>query len=760
MALEDEGCYEFGRFRLDPAQQRLWADGKAVALTPKAFDTLLLLVRNSGRLVTKEELLHAVWPDVVVEEATLTQNVFRLRRALGDAGETSRYIETVPKRGYRFLAPVRTAPPSPSEPRSAVVSPTVIVTLSLLLAASLLAAYWYGHRVPVLTDRSSVVLADFTNATGDSVFDDALRQAITVHFQQTPFLTVVSRDRVSAALKLMRRAPDERLVAAIAREVCQRTGSRVLISGAISKLGTHFVIGLNASSCDNGDLLASEQVEAEAREKVLSRLADACTRIRAKLGESLASIQKYGVPVEQATTGSLEALQAYSRANRLPRGPNAIPLLKHAIQLDPNFVAAYSTLGGIYTDLGEYEAASNCYQKAYELRERLTEREQLQATADYYARVIGDLTKANETYRIWQQVYPRDAIPYNDLAYNYELAGEYDQELAQAVLANHIDPGLAAPYVHLMFSYAALGRVQDARFAYQQAEAHDLDDYPYTHFMMYQLATVADDAIEAQRQLRWSEGKPETEAWMLSFQSDAEAYAGRLRKAQALSARASQFLSEAGQTESAALVKLNAAWREAEYGMCGPARAAAIPSADEPATQGTRIVAALVLARCGDAAHALAIVDDIKRRATGNTLLNGYWFPTIQALVDLNRKDPRSAVLHLSVAIPYELGIPEPTIEEAAPFLPAYIRGRAYLLLHQGREAAAEFQKLLAYRAITTNSPPSALTTLQVARAYYMEGDLNAARGKYQEFLTTWKDADRDIPVLADARSEFANLRR
>ncbi|HVN45748.1 MAG TPA: winged helix-turn-helix domain-containing protein [Steroidobacteraceae bacterium] len=758
MQQKNEGCYEFGPFRLDPSQQQLFANGEAVALTPKAFDTLLLLVRNSGRLVSKEELLRTVWPDVVVEEATVAQNIFRLRKVLGEDADGSPYIETVPKRGYRFRAQVHTVTSPPPQARAAV-GPRPALVAALALVVALGAIYWRAHRANLPpTDKSKVVIADFDNTTGDAVFDDALRQAVTVEFEQTPFLSVMSRDRLSAELKLMRRAPEERLTPAVAREICQRSASAVLVTGTISKLGTHFVLGLDASDCRSGDLLASEQVEAETREKVLSRLADAGGRIRARLGESLASIQRYDIPVERATTASLEALQAYSRAVRLPGGSDVIPLLQHAIELDPGFAAAYSTLGGIYTDLGEYQAASDCYQKAYQLRERLTEREQLHATADYHAGVVGDLDRANETYRIWQRNYPRDAIPYNDLAYDLELAGQYEQELPQAVRANRNDPSLAAAYVHLMFSYAALGRMEDARGAYRQAIARNLEDYPYIHYMMYQLATVAGDAVEAQRQLEWSRGKLESEGWMLSFQADVEAYSGHRQKAQELSARASALLARVGRPESAALVKLDAAWRDAEFGDCPPARAAAEAALKDTPTQSEQVMAALLLASCGGSARAGDLLAQLRQNSAGNTLLSGYWLPTIQALVDLDNHDSRKALTDLRAATAYELGIPEPTVEEAAPFLPVYVRGRAYLLLRNGKEAAAEFQKLITYRAITTNSPLAALAPLQLGRALELQGDVAGARSSYQRFLSAWKDADPEIPALISARSEFAQL--
>jgi len=758
MLQEKQGVYEFGPFRLDPVQQQLFEDGKPVSLTPKAFDTLLTLVRNHGRLVSKEELLQTVWPDAFVEESTLAQNVFRLRKLLGDGTADALYIETVPKRGYRFIAAVQESHSAVLLQKAQSLRWLIIAGACFLCVAIILVTYRHFRPHPVLTEKDSIVLADFRNTTGDNMFDETLRQALAVEFEQSPFLNVLSRDRLSEQLKLMRRAPDDRLTEPVAREVCQRAGAVVLIAGSISMMGGHYVIGLNAENCQSGDSLGSEQAEAENREKVLTRLAGASAKIRAKLGESLASIQKYDIPIEQATTNSLDALKAYSQAVRLPYGPDIVPLLKRAIELDPSFAAAYSTLGGVYTDLGEYEAANGCYRKAYELRERLTERERFHATADYYAGVVGDLDKANETYRIWQQVYPRDAIPHNDLAYNLELTGQYDRELPEAILANHNDPSLAASYVHLMFAYAAMNRLQDAMGTYQQAEDRKLDDYPYTHYMMYQVATVQKDTAEMERQLAWSKGKPGVEGWMLSFQSDAEGFSGHLARSRELAARASESVRRAGQTESAILIQLNRAWREAEFGNFRGVGAEAASAVKEMPSRDVKIVAALVLARAGDDARAQSIADELERGSAGNVQLRGYWLPAVRAIVDINRQNPGKALADLASAEQYELGIPEPSIEEAAPFLPAYVRGQAYLLMRQGREAAAEFQKLIDYRGVTTNCPVAALAHLQLGRAFRLQGDTEKARANYQDFLNLWRDADADIPILKQAKAEYAQL--
>ncbi len=632
---------------------------------------------------------------------------------------------------------------------------SVAALIVVLIAGGL---YWRSGRSVKLTDKDTIVLADFTNMTGNPVFDETLRQALIVQLEQSPFLNVLPKEKVNEQLKLMGRAPGERLTEDVVREICQRASSTALIAGAISNLGNQYVISLKAVGCQTGDSLGSVQSEADGQEKVLKALNESSGKIRAKLGESLASIRKYDTPIEQATTSSLDALKAYSTAVRLPPGPNVVPLLKRAVELDPNFAAAYSLLGGIYGDLTEYEAATRCYEKAYALRDRLSEREKFHATADYYGGVIGDLDKAKETYEIWQQAYPRDIIPHNDLAYNFELVGQYERDLSESLIANRLDPSGAAPYAHLMYSYMALNRFEDARKAYQEAERRNPDDYPYIHFNMYLVAFAQKDSVEMERQIAWSKGKSRVEGWMLSYQSDTAAYSGHLQKARSLSLLATESANSSGQREASSLMQLNRAWRETEFGYFQPARQMAISATKQMPVRHVQAFAALVLARTGDNAEAQEIVDDLAHRYPADTQLNNYWLPSIRATIEINRKSPAKALTYLQSAAHAEVGLHEPFVEVAALFVPVYIRGQAYLLLRQGREAAAEFQKFSQYNGITANGPLAVLAHLQLARAYALQGDTSKAKAAYQDFLTLWKDADPDVPILKEAKAEYAKL--
>ena len=616
----------------------------------------------------------------------------------------------------------------------------------------------HSRKVRPLTDKDTIVLADFKNTTGNPVFDETLRQAVIVQLEQSPFFNVLSKSKVNEQLKLMGRGPDERLNEDVAGEICQRSGSTALMAGAISNLSNQYVISLRSVDCRTGDSLGSVQTEVEGEEKVLKALAEASRKLRAKLGESMASIQRFDTPIEQATTSSLDALKAYSKAVRLPPGPDVVPLFKRAIELDPNFAAAYSHLGNIYGDLTEYEAANQCYEKAYALRDRLSQREKFHATADYYAGVIGDLDRANETYVIWQQTYPRDVIPHNDLAYNLELLGQYERELSESLVANRLDPDFPEPYPHLMFSYAALNRLEEARKAYKEAERRNPDDYPYTHLIMYGLASAQRDSGEMERQIAWSKGKSGVEGWMLSYQSDTEASFGHLRKAQALSLLATESAKSSGEREASSLMQLNRAWRDTEFGYFQTARQIAMSAKKQIPSRHVRTFAALVLARAGDNAEAQAIADELAHRYPADTQLNGYWIPSIRATIELNHKNPNKSLTYLQSAVHGEAGFAEPFVEVTALFIPVYVRGQAYLLCGKGNEAAAELQKFSRYNGITMNGPLAVLMHLQLARAYAMQGDTVKAKVAYQDFLTLWKDADSDIPILKQAKAEYAKL--
>ena len=636
-------------------------------------------------------------------------------------------------------------------------------TTALVVAAALIAGglYWRSHQPAKLTEKDTIVLADFANATGDAVFDDTLKQALSVELQQSPFLNVLSEEKMQDTLRLMSRSPGERLTAEAAREVCQRTRGTAVLAGSIASLGSEYVLGLKAVSCGNGDQLAQEQVQAAKKEDVLGALGQAATKLRATLGESLSTIQKYDTPIIAATTPSLEALKAFSlgvKAINETSAVAAIPFYKRAIELDPNFALAYSNLGRVYGDLlVEPGLAAENLRKAFELRDRVSERERLDIAGAYYVGVTGDLEKAAQAFELWTQAYPRDGSPHNGLATIAEYSGQYEKLAAEELETIRLFPGSAVDHSNLMEAYIALDRLDEAKIIYRQALDHKLDN-PFLHDDMYAVAFLEADAEEMKRQTAWAAGKPGAEDLLLSAQSDTEAFYGRLAKARELSRQAVESARRSDKRETAALWQLNSALREAEFGNAGQARNGAKAGLAIAATRDVQIVAALTLARAGDIAHAQTISQELERQFPVNTTLNHYWLPTIRAYIEIHRGNPAQALKLLEAAALYDLAFPQPQFEEGGLLYPAYVRGQAYLFLHQGKEAAVEFQKFLDHRGVVINSVLTSLARYQLARALSLSGDSSGARKGYQDFFALWKDADPAIPILKEAKADYAKL--
>jgi eukaryotic-like serine/threonine-protein kinase len=636
----------------------------------------------------------------------------------------------------------------------------------LALAAGLLVALLVGinysrlRQSYRLTERDTLVLADFTNTTGDAVFNDTLKTALTVSLRQSPFLNVLSDDKSSETLKLMTRLPDTILTPELSREVCLRTGSKAYIAGTIAALGTEYVLGLKAVNCQSGEILAQQQITASAKEKVLDGLGHVASRLRGELGESLATVQEFDIPLEQATTHSLEALSQYTTGLRVQEQQGdvaSIPFCKRAIELDPNFAIAYNCLAKSYSNLAEYGLASESMQKAYNLRARASELERYSISANYYFTVTGELDKANRTFEEWAHAYPRDIHPLLALALNHNLVGEYEQAVAELQEALRINPDASSCYLNLMANYAALNRVKDATATYNAALSRKLD-HPLLHVNLYGVAFLRGDTAEMQRQLIWITGKAGLEDLLLSTQSDTEAYAGRFHIARDLSRQAADSASRNDKKETAAEWLLNAALREAETGSPQKARAQISTAMSLASSRDVRVLAALALARSGDAARAKTMADEVSRIAPANTLLNCYWLPAIRATLEVNRHHPDNAIRLLQAASPCELGEPNPQVQVGGTLYPAYVRGQAYLENGQGQQAVAEFQKLLDRRGVVQNFVLGALGHLELGRAYLATGDTAGARTQYQEFLKLWKDADPDIPILKQAKVEYAKL--
>jgi serine/threonine protein kinase/Flp pilus assembly protein TadD len=635
----------------------------------------------------------------------------------------------------------------------------ILVPAAMVAVAGLIASGIYFRSRPVapLTEKDTIVLADFTNTTGDPVFDEALKQALAVDLEQSPFLNVLSDRRTGETLRLMGRTPNDRVTREVAQEICLRTGSKAILAGSISRLGSQYVVGLEAVNCGNGDTLTKEQAEASSKEDILKALGNVASGQRTKLGESLASVQKFNVPIE-ATTASLEALKTFSMGVTTQRhkgDAEAIPFLRRAIELDPNFAVAYAVLGVSYANMSQPSLSSENLKKAYEMRERVSEKERLRISAYYYAFVTGELEKEAQTYQLWIQSYPRDDIPHGNLGSNFTALGQYEKSVAETQEAQRLEPNSVIGYANLGQNFLALNRLDDAKDMFEQALARKLDSGSLRSGMYY-LAFLRGDSAQMAQQLAWGAGKPGAEDPLLSAQSDTEGYYGRLTKARDYSRRAVDSAVRADSKETAALWQVNSAVREAEFGNVGAAKQDVSAALALAPGRDVKVLSALALARVGDTARAKAMIEQLEKSDPLNTVLKLYWLPTLKAAIELNGGNSAQAIVFLEAAAPYELGGPPPMAE--GTLYPAYLRGQAYLAAHNGSAAATEFQKLLDHRGIVINFPLGALAHLGLARAYALSGDTAKGKTAYQDFFALWKDADPDIPILKEAKAEYAKL--
>jgi serine/threonine protein kinase/predicted Zn-dependent protease len=634
----------------------------------------------------------------------------------------------------------------------------------LLTLALLVAVFFFvhsSHRTLKLTDKDTIVLADFTNTTGDTVFDDTLKQALAVDLEQSPFLNILSEAKARQTLREMTRSPGERMTQDLAREVCQRAGSKAYLAGSIAALGTQYVIGLEALNCASGDVLTREQVTAAGKEQVLPALGKAAAKLRNEVGESLSSVQKFDVPLEQGTTNSLEALKAYTLARKTAQEQgdvDALPGYRRAIELDPSFALAYASLGVNYYNLGQPSLAADYTKKAFDLRDRVTEREKFRITALYYALVTGELENAIQTYELWTQVYPRDDLAPGNLGSVCMALGQYEKAATETRELLRLEPTYVYGYTNLGQIYLALNRFDDARTTTEEAQRRKLEGTPL-HLNVYALAFFQGDAAAMKQQADWAAGKPHVEDWMLSLESETEAWSGRLGKARELSRQAVESARRSDEKETAALWQTNAAMREGLFGDAESARQnAAAAVALAPGSRDADAQAALAYALAGDAAHAQSLADDLTKRFPLDTVVQSVWLPTIRAQIETGRKNGTRGIELLEVAAPYELGMLTGSAANSCLY-PLYVRAQAYLSEQQGSAAAAEFQKILDHRGLLWNCATGALAHLGLARAYVLQGNTAKAKAAYQDFLTLWKDADPDIPILIAAKSEYAKLK-
>jgi eukaryotic-like serine/threonine-protein kinase len=646
-----------------------------------------------------------------------------------------------------------------------VIAPGVMVVVALTLGS-----YFYLHRAPKLTDKDTIILTNFTNSTGDAVFDDTLKTALSVSLRQSPFLNVLSDSQVANTLQQMTRPASSKLTPEVTRELCQRTSSKAYLAGSIGSLGSQYVLGLKAVNCQNGDTLAEEQVTAASKEKVLDALGETASKLRGELGDSLATVKKFDVPLAQATTSSLEALKAYSlgvKADSQNGAVAALPYDQRAIELDPNFALGYLALGLDYQDLSELGRASEYFTKAFQLREHTSEREKLFITANYYSAVTGELDKAAQTLQEEIESYPRESAGYNHLGLVLGSQGQYEKAAEITKQGQRLSPDQAAWYANLANYLLSLQRFDEARHQIDEAHKRKLDD-AILHNSLYAIAFLGSDSAAMTEQRQWFVAKPE-ESFGLALASDTEAYAGRLGKARELTEQAVDSAVRADSKENAAVWEANASLQQAAYGNAAEARLAATKALKlAPASQGVESEAALAFAMAGETARAQSFGQDLGKRFPLNTQIQSLWLPAIEAQLALNSKNPADALNVAQAASPLELGA-IPFVTNVSCLYPVYVRGEAYLAAGQASAAAAEFQKILDHSGIVWNCWTGALAHLGVARANALQSrtsqgaDADAARVRalaaYKDFLTLWKDADPDIPILRQAKAEYAKLK-
>jgi tetratricopeptide (TPR) repeat protein len=638
---------------------------------------------------------------------------------------------------------------------------TFLVSAAVVVIAALVAGGLYSRsrQSNKLTDKDTIVLADFENKTGDAVFDDTLKQALAIQLEQSPFLNILSDQKVNETLKLMKRNPGDRITQEMAREICQRTTSKALLAGSIASLGSHYLIALKAMNCRTGDSLGSAGEEAESREKVLTTLGEVASKLRGKLGESLASLQKYDKPLHEATTSSIEALQAYTQANRIwdEKGDQeALPYYKRAVELDPNFALARAELGLVCSNLGQADLASENLIKAYELRNRVSERERFSIESTYYLIATGELDKAVQVFTQDLQTYPNDEYARLNLSIAFMALGQYDKAASELQQDVRLHPRDTSYLFSLAGVYVALNRWDEAGALYEQLQ-RPMSGNPYFNRAMYYLAFLRGDAAGMLQHFNSAMGKPGEEDIMLVMQSATEAYYGRLSKAREFSRRAVDSARKNEANETAARWQVYSALSEVEVG--NPAQARQLIAAALALAPGrnVRVLAALALARTGESAQAEKLADGLNRELPRDLIMQGYVLPTVRAMSTLKRGDGKRALELLEPASEYELAQP-PAFSLSTPLYPPYVRGQAYLRLGQANQAAAEFQKIIAHRGLVGNYPLGVLAHLQLGRAYALAGDTAKARAAYLEFFDLWKDADPDIPILKQAKVEYAKL--
>ena len=769
----------FEDFEFDRSTYELRRGGSIVHLERIPFDLLNLLVERRGELVTRQEILEQIWgKDVYVDaDNSINTAVRKIRQALHDNTQEPRFVVTIPARGYRFVASVEKPAALPAEvaegrtngagaearavatpvlnstrrwKTTAVIGPVVAI-MTIVGVAVLL----HVHRAPALTEKDTIVIADFANSTGDTVFDDTLKQALSVQLEQSPFLSILSDKRVSETLQMMGHPADERVSEKTGLEICQRTRSAAVLAGTIASLGNEYVIGLNVVDCQTGNFLTKEQARASSKELVLKSMDGEARKVRERLGESLSSIQKFDAPIEEATTASLEALKAYSvGCRKLMNGDDveAVSYFQRAVSLDPDFAMAYARLATSYSNVWELNLASENTTRAYELRGKVSEREKFYIESHYHMFVSGSIEKGRQTFELWARAYPRDFTPIFNLGDLYSTIGQYDKALEEARESLRLEPESGLNYCTLAYRYLMLNRLIEARATIEEAQGKKLDS-PSLHITMYLLAFWQSDAEAMAKQVAWGARRPGVEDKLLGLDAAAVAYFGRLKNARELSRRAVFSAEQAEEKETAIGYQGQEVVREALLGNFAESRALGATVRGHLMGEDVQFATALASAITGDTARGRMLADDMVKRFPEDTFVQFVYVPMIRAQLWITRRDPAKAIEALQAAAPYEMGD-----LVYVKLYPAYVRGEAYLAMRDGSNAATEFQKIVDHPEVAANEIIGALARLQLGRARVLQGDTVKARAAYQDFLTLWKDADPDIPILKEAKAEYAKL--
>ncbi len=769
----------FGTFEVDFQEHKLTKGGIRIRLQEQPFRILGLLLEHPGQLVTREQIRSQVWAqDLFVDfDGALNTAVGKLRAALNDSADNPRFLETVPRHGYRFVAPVAWSPeleePHPAEPLPAKPLSQKRLYLwcaaVLIVAGAALGGFWLFHRAgPTITPEDTIVLADFVNTTGDATFDDALKTALRLSLEQSPFFKVLSDSAIAGTLQQMTRPTGTQLTPDVTRELCQRAGSKAYLVGSISTLGSQYVLGLKAVNCQNGDTLAEEQSFAASKDKVLDALGAAASKLRRKLGESLTSVQKFDVPLALATTPSLEALKAYSLGVKAytEKGPlESLPYLERGVQLDPDFAICHRVLGVVYTALGQTDRGNEYYTRAFQLQDHVSEWEKLAITGDYYLFVTGELDKATDAYERWIELYPRGDGPVSTLGIVYALEGQYEKASDITTRSLRLAPSYA-DYGDLALYTLASQRFDETRRVIDEAQGKKIDGYPF-RVVLYALAFLQKDSTAMAEQQTWFAGRPE-EHIGLALASDTEAYRGHLGVSRDLTKRALASAIRADSKESGAVWLANAALVNAAFGDAPEARLTAAKALKlAPTSQGIEAEAALAFAMAGDELRAKSLAQDLDRRFPLDTQMQSLWLPAIRTQLAIHGKDKAYIVNDPQSVSPIEFGEMRFTANPTCLY-PTYVRGNAYLAAARGKEAAQEFQKIIDHSGVVWNCWTGALAHLGVARANALQAttsrgsDAAAARARarsaYNDFLALWKDADPNIPILKQAKAEYAKL--